>query len=456
VPPFSCADANADGLVDLSDPIFLLAFLFQGGEDPLVIDNLLVRTEQTSCYNNTAVLQSCPEQSAEFGGQDGFYQSGYSLLQYGHTNPCTDRFVVDDAGDDDTVTDRATGLMWTKAPVPRPTIPQQERVCQEGLIGELPMDMQHVQVALNELNSSEFAGFDDWRLPTAYELLSIAHYQLSNFALDADIFDSAGGTARYWSSNFIGDGTISSSFVYCNYSSGHLNVFDGCDQNEALRAVRNVKELAHPNSQLLARYPFTYGEANADGTADISDAVYILGWLFQGTGAEPCNVISPVSPQHVPSGVTRFQVDQNTVTDRLTGLTWAKVAGVDLMVWEDALEEAESETALGGKSDWRLPNVLELSTLLRWDAANGPFFPAGFTAALEDSQQPPQPLAPVFWTSTTAATANSTPKRAWKVHFNNDAAQLHDLSFANGKAPNLGVTHDPARVWMVRGGQGVP
>ena len=66
--------------------------------------------------------------------------------------------------------------------------------------------------------------------------------------------------------------------------------------------------------------------------------------------------------------------DDGTITDKATGLMWAKDgngAGCnngDTINWVDALSWAEGLT-FAGHSDWRLPNLFELFSICLFDAA---------------------------------------------------------------------------------------
>ena len=51
-----------------------------------------------------------------------------------------------------------------------------------------------------------------------------------------------------------------------------------------------------------------------------------------------------------------------TVTDRLTGLDWTKDAGA-VKPWPEAFDYVKALTT-GGHSDWRLPNAIELQSLI--------------------------------------------------------------------------------------------
>jgi len=58
-----------------------------------------------------------------------------------------------------------------------------------------------------------------------------------------------------------------------------------------------------------------------------------------------------------------------TVTDRVTGLMWVKARG-EKMTWEDAASGASACKA-GGYSDWRMPTVKELYSLIQFNGRSG-------------------------------------------------------------------------------------
>ncbi|KJU82664.1 secreted protein containing DUF1566 [Candidatus Magnetobacterium bavaricum] len=76
----------------------------------------------------------------------------------------------------------------------------------------------------------------------------------------------------------------------------------------------------------------------------------------------------------------RFTADTNTVTDNLTGLMWTKDAGTPTvgsctggtMTWQAALNYVACLNTANylGHSDWRLPNINELESLLNAEQAN--------------------------------------------------------------------------------------
>lgn len=104
-----------------------------------------------------------------------------------------------------------------------------------------------------------------------------------------------------------------------------------------------------------------------------------------------------------------------TVSDPLTGLMWQEPVTSSTYTWEEALEYCESLT-LGGYSDWRLPDIVELQTLID----HSQYYPALrslFTLPPDD----PEGYRP-FWSSTTYI---NSPAYAWTVRFFNGMVDKH-------------------------------
>ncbi|MBI5376806.1 MAG: DUF1566 domain-containing protein [Candidatus Schekmanbacteria bacterium] len=130
----------------------------------------LPQTGQSKCYETFGAEIACTGT-----GQDGDIQAGVAW-----PNP---RFT-DNV--DETVTDNLTGLMWTKD-------------------GNLPNGYKKWQEALDyiaSLNSSNYLGFNDWRLPNANELKSIANADEpdSTTWLNTQGFNNVQASS-YWSSS---------------------------------------------------------------------------------------------------------------------------------------------------------------------------------------------------------------------------------------------------------------
>jgi len=61
-----------------------------------------------------------------------------------------------------------------------------------------------------------------------------------------------------------------------------------------------------------------------------------------------------------------------TVTDRATGLMWKKVGFQEGKTWAEALAAVEA-LDFAGYTDWRLPNIVELNSIVDYESS-GPYF----------------------------------------------------------------------------------
>jgi len=170
-------------MVDLSDAVTILNFLFLGSPTELVplcapppAPSGLPATGQKVCYgfveNQGWVEVPCGE--ATCAGQDGSYAMG-----------CSSEGRFTDNGDG-TVTDNCTGLQWQKDTA--------------DVNGDGQSTLQDVLPwcqALEYCENLSFAGHDDWRLPNVRELQSIGDFGRFKPAIDP-VFGAF--SAWYWSS----------------------------------------------------------------------------------------------------------------------------------------------------------------------------------------------------------------------------------------------------------------
>ncbi len=141
--------------------------------------------------------------------------------------------------------------------------------------------------------------------------------------------------------------------------------------------------------------------------------------------------------------VTRFVDNGNgTVTDNLTGLTWLKNAGCFAPdVWTAALSDA-NQLANGacGLTDgsaagqWRLPNLVELESLIDVSSSNPAITPGSPFANVE-------PI--LYWTSTGYFGGDEGSPQAWAI-------RITDGSYINDGVQNLKLLSKNG-VWAVRG-----
>lgn len=120
----------------------------------------------------------------------------------------------------------------------------------------------------------------------------------------------------------------------------------------------------HPAQGVSAPTTTVNGDINCDGKQDVTDAISLLQHLFLD-GPPPCE-ITKCPPTILPLGTTpgRFVDNKDgTVSDTLTGLMWQKTPPAIKPDWKGAVAYCQA-LDLAGHTDWRLPNVRELDSLV--------------------------------------------------------------------------------------------
>ncbi len=167
----------------------------------------LPRTGQTTCSDASGATIACAGT-----GQDGEIQAGIAWP--------IPRFTENA---DRTVTDRLTGLVWSKdglAPGPPVCMPGTPKTGQGAL--------EYVEC----LNTHHYMAGNDWRLPNRNELASLVHHGVSNSAawLNTQGFVNA-QAGGYWSS---------STYAPTPWNAWGVNMHDGAVTSFAKRHVINV------------------------------------------------------------------------------------------------------------------------------------------------------------------------------------------------------------------------
>ncbi len=129
-----------------------------------------------------------------------------------------------------------------------------------------------------------------------------------------------------------------------------------------------------------------------------------------------------------PAGTTTETV--GTITDNNTKLTWEKQSADgslhdkdNLYTWNEAFEvhvATLNATNFAGHSDWRVPNVKKLQSIVNYEKAIPSMSPefnnacAPGCTVLTCSCTTAPPAAPLYWSSSTIA---DIPMLAWLVSF---------------------------------------
>ena len=222
-------------------------------------------------------------------------------------------------------------------------------------------------------------GYNDWRLPTPHELFCLFNHQVSNPALNTAFFPNnpVARAGYWWSSDLYGTSTTN---VWCTNEGGGLG--------------------PKPKSETIS----------AGGTLRYH-ARYVRG-------AKQTNGHNYVSN------------NDGTVTDLDTGLMWRQVPRT-AATWSAALADIEGLTD-AGFSDWRMPNVKEMESLVDYTMTT-------FTS-LTNIKPPahrllfPSATATSYWTSTTQ---NNDALAALVVEFG-----LNTISNPPRNAQGI-ISHEP-------------
>ncbi|MEI6805481.1 MAG: DUF1566 domain-containing protein, partial [Myxococcaceae bacterium] len=100
----------------------------------------------------------------------------------------------------------------------------------------------------------------------------------------------------------------------------------------------------------------------------------------------------------------RYNASNGIVTDSLTGIQWQQNASETAMNWTDALAYCANQTT-GGLSGWRVPNVIELQTLIDFTNGIAPYVNKVVFPSMPASQ---------FWSSTPDV---GNAGNSWQVYF---------------------------------------
>lgn len=336
----------------------------------------LPHTGQMTCYDTAGLVVPCAET-----GQDGGVLAGIPW-----PNPrFTDNSVTTPS--ELTVTDNLTGLIWAK----------------NGKHSSVIITWQQALDYVKSMNSVNFLGHNDWRLPNKNELESLVNRRFLN---PSSWLNGQGFTnvlaSFYWSSS-----TNASSVDkawYVNMGSGLVN-YDLKTYGCYIWPVRS-------GLQDSLKLPKT-GQTNSYLPGDDGDLQIGLFWP---------------SPRFNDNG------DQ-TMTDNLTGLSWTKngYPAAATKTWQGALDYIKtlnSGSGYLGHIDWRLPNLNELASLLNGGQGSSVVWlnGLGFSSVQVNYS---------YWSSNTNS---SSTDKAWY------------FSVTTGSINNTLKTFS-SNVWPVRGGQ---
>lgn len=240
----------------------------------IVIPTVLADTGQEYCWGTGGSTGSIPclDPDQTLGGQDGFY----------HRTPMN---LVPDGT---VVSDLNTGLIWEQSPDFAPTSTWWAADANCAMLAK--------------------GGYDDWRLPTLFELSSIANWGVLSCPMTVPSVFTGLPCEWHWSSD------------------------------------------RHPSDLAGSHHVFGFHEG-------------VTGYSADGNSYRTRCVRGTLLPP------PDFRIQGQTVTDRSTGLTWQAGVSPTAFTWSSALDYC-NDLVLEGYEDWRLPDIRELYSIVDPGAFN--------------------------------------------------------------------------------------
>lgn len=308
----------------------------------------IVGTNQTTFYNNKT--ETIPQKKDDdFYGQDANYLG--NIPKYTNNN-------------DGTVTDEITGLMW------------QQSFDHNG-DGKIDVNdkLTYNQLLKMVANGVTFAGYNDWRLPTIKEMYSLIMFSGR---------DTAPQTQSSEHIPFINNQVFE--FAYGDLANGERIIDVQCATTNVYQSNEVEKTIFGVN--------FADGRIKGYGNKMHGDDKKFNYLLVRG---------------NKNYGKNDFTDNNNeTITDKATGLMWTKTDSKKAMLWQDALKYAENSN-VAGYSDWRLPDAKELQSIVDYTRSpaktNSPAINPMFDCS-EIKNEAGQTDYPWYWTGTTHISEN--------------------------------------------------
>jgi hypothetical protein len=266
----------------------------------------IVDTGQIRCYDDKQEIRF-PQSGQAFFGQDAHYAGNKPTYR---------------DNKDGTVSDRVTGLMWTRDPGAKQTL----------------------DAALKNVATCQTGGYRDWRVPTIKELYSLI--QFSGTDPDPMTTDTTHLVpfldTRYFSFEY-GDASRGERIIDSQYGSRTRYVSTTMRNDPTMFGVNFA-------DGRIKGYPLRDPRTRKDKTFFF---IYVRG--------------------NENYGKNRFRSNgDGTITDDATGLIWMQMDSGYLKAgakrdgrlnWREALAWAES-LKYAGQSDWRLPTIKELQSIV--------------------------------------------------------------------------------------------
>ncbi|MEJ2641228.1 MAG: DUF1566 domain-containing protein [Desulfosarcinaceae bacterium] len=258
---------------------------------------------------------------------------------------------------DKTVIDARTGLMWTR----------------DGAIFEFPLCWEEALEAIKALNRQNLYGLTDWKLPNRRELFSLISHSRINPSLPADHPFTHIFPGYYWTST---------TCVRLPNQAWYIHLGGG----------RVFKGMKHGSYRV-----WPVRTADAARTPQVCQTGQTICYDAKGATVS-CRETGQDGEWRSgsPHGMDRFVVANGVVRDSATGLQWLQNGDVleGMMDWRTAFDRIGemNRRTQSGRSDWRVPNIVELESLIDM-GRHSPALPP---------DHPFEEVQDFYWSSTTS------------------------------------------------------
>ncbi|SEH07322.1 Lcl C-terminal domain-containing protein [Candidatus Venteria ishoeyi] len=315
-------------------------------------------TGQTYCYDANGSATTCPVSGAAFYGQDAQYQG--NTLNYTNNG-------------DGTVSDNISGLMWQ----------QTTDINGDGVINSSDkLSLGNAQSYCESLNQG---GHSDWWLPDIKQMYSLIDF-------DGQDVSSYSGTDTSGLIPFIDT-------QYFTFGYGDTTADERIIDAQYASSTQYVSTTMNGDTTM-------FGVNFADGR--------IKGYGIALHGQDKTFYVQCVRGNSAYGQNSFTDNGDATISDKASGLMWAQNDNGSGLSWEDALAWVTQQNAAAylGYSDWRLPNIKELQSLVDYtrspdttgSAAIDPLFNASAI-----SNEAGQSDYAYYWSSTTHINSGPVP-----------------------------------------------
>ncbi|MBU1054073.1 MAG: DUF1566 domain-containing protein [Proteobacteria bacterium] len=231
--------------------------------------------------------------------------------------------------ENETVIDTHTGLMWAK----------------NASLFDFPMRWEEALNTIKETNLSGLYGYNDWKLPNRKELFSLISHEMINPSIPAGHPFTNVFPGYYWTSSTCVRLPNQAWYIHL----GGARVFKGMKYGSYMVWPVRIAD-NHSKSKV-----FQTGQKNC-----FDESGVIIDCDNMGQDGE-CR-----SSLRFPK--QRFTENANSIYDNATNLTWMKDANLNrnAVDWKSTFNlilQINRESKYG-YNDWRVPNILELESLI--------------------------------------------------------------------------------------------